>query len=142
LSFIEGFKHRMYDRLWEAARAAEQEMDTIPGAALAIRDMTDEARQMMYGDHPELDPEEQRRQREKAKQDYADMLTAMSPKERQAYLEEQERLARKANKPRKVKYYDLDDSAAVRGRSAANGVNMNRSAGATKSASERGAIAQ
>lgn len=135
LSFIQGFQATMSNRLWAYRREMEAQMDTIPGAALAIADMTEEARQMMYGDHPELDPEEQRRQREQAKQDYADKLAAMTDEERTRYLEAEEREARRRNKPRKVKYYDLDDSAARRGGKAAEAVNMNRSAGATEAAS-------
>lgn len=142
LYFIEGFKHRMYERLWAYQREMESEMDTIPGAALALVDMADEAKRMMYGDHPELDPEEQERRRRAEAEEYAAKLEAMTPSERAAFLEAEERQARKDRKPRKVRYLSYDESAVSRGRSAADGVNMNRSAGRTEAGSSRGALGQ
>lgn len=140
--FVEGFKHRMFARLYEYQREMESAMDTIPGAALAIADMTEEAKRMMYGDHPNMDPEEIERQRREAAAAEAAKLDAMTDKERTAYLEAQEREDRRRNRPRKVKYLSYDETAVLRGRSAADTVNMNRTAGAAHAAQDRGAIGQ
>lgn len=139
--FIEGFKHRMFSRLIEYRSEMDRNMDSIPGAALAIRDMTEEAKQMMYGDHPDMDPEEQERMRREAVEAEAAKLEAMSPSERTVYLEAQEREERRRNKPRKVKYLTYDESAVLRGKSAADGVNMNRNAGAAEATRVRGELA-
>jgi len=138
LSFIEGFKRRLVNRIRDLARDARSEADTIPGAALALSSMAEEIKSMFYSEHPDLDPEEQRRQREKARQDRADMLNAMTPTQRAKFLEKEERDSRRRQKG--IRYYDLDDSAAGRGRSAAESVNLNRSKGRTEAAAERGAL--
>lgn len=140
--FIEGFKHRMASRLLSYRSEMEANLDTIPGAAIALRDMADEAKQMMFQDYPEMDPEEQERRRREAVEAEAARLDAMTDKERTAYLEALEREARKANKPRKVRYLTYDESAVMRGRSAADSVNMNRSAGATGAGNKRSAIGE
>jgi hypothetical protein len=137
LYFLEGFKQRMYERLWGYQREMEREMDTIPGAALALADMTSEAKAMMYGDHPHLDPEEIERRRRKAAQDEAERLEAMSPQERAAYLEKKEREARRARRPRKERFLSYDESAVARGEAAANSVNMNRFAGKAEASDRR-----
>lgn len=140
LSFVEGFKTTMWNRLNEFWLQSQGDMDTIPGAALALVSMDDAIKNMMYSEHPEIDPEEIERRRLAALQERAEMLEKMGPKAAAKFLENEEREYRKRNKPGRVKYYDLDDSASRRGTSAANSVDMNRKAGYAGPAQTRGAI--
>lgn len=153
LSFAESFRTRMTERFWEMQREAESEMDTIPGAALAIRDMRDDANRAMWADFPNLSPEEIERRR-KAFQDQLDaerkaredMLAAMTPAERQKFLEDEEAQARKdarrqrAWERKNTRYYTIDRNAQRLGASAANSVDLTRKAGSAGAAANRGEL--
>lgn len=153
LSFAESFRMRMTERFWDMQRQAESEMDTIPGAALAIRDMKDDADRAMWMDFPHMSPEEiARRREEMRKQAEAerkareDMLAAMTPAERQKFLEDEEAQARKDAKRQRAwerkntRYYSWDETARQRGASAANSVDLTRKAGSAGAAANRGEL--
>lgn len=153
LSFAESFRSRMTERFWELQREAEAEMDTIPGAALAIRDMKDDADRAMWVDFPHMSPEEIARRREEMREQERKeaearqaMLDAMSPKERQKFLEDEEATARKAAKAQRswerknTRYYTIDRTAQRLGASAANSVDLTRKAGSAGAAATRGEL--
>lgn len=127
MSYVEGFKDRMVQRLQQWQEQNQTQMDTIPGAALAIVDWTDEVKQMMYADHPHLDPEEQKRRIAEARRERAAMLDAMSPEERAKFLEKEERESRRAAK--RIRYYTPDDAGSSRGAAVADRVDLTRKAG-------------
>lgn len=153
LSFAESYRSTMTERLWQVQRDAEAEMDTIPGAALAIRDMKDDADRAMWADFPNMDPEEIARrhqawldQVEAEKRQREEMLAAMTSKERQAFLEAEEAEARKAAKAQRAwerkntRYYSYDQTALAQGRSAANSVDLTRKGGYAGAGATRGEL--
>ncbi|UVF61396.1 hypothetical protein SEA_SPARCETUS_67 [Microbacterium phage Sparcetus] len=151
LSFAESFKLTMQQRFWQMKRDAESEMDTIPGAALALRDVRQDAKKAMWGDFPELSPEEIEKRR-KAARDQAeaeakarqDMLDAMTPKQREAFLEKEEREARRNEEAWRRRdernSYSWDEGARARGKQAANSVDLTRKAGSAGAGSTRGEL--
>lgn len=151
LSFAEAFKMTMSDRFWRMQQDAASEMDSIPGAALALRDVKDEADRALWQDFPMLDPEEiakrQEAQREQARKEALarqEMLDAMTPKERGAFLEKEEREQRRNQKRHaawaKKNTYSWDRSAKERGTAAANAVDLTRKAGSAGAGANRGQI--
>lgn len=154
LSFATAFRTTMVERFWQMQLDAEAEMDTIPGAALAIRDMKQEADEAMWADFPNLSPEEiarrqeaMRAQAEAAAKAREEMLDAMSTKERQKFLEEEEAQARaEARRQRSwerknTRYYSRDRSATERGTAAARAVDLSRKAGSAGASGKRGELA-
>jgi hypothetical protein len=153
LSFAEAFRSTMTERLWQMQRDNEASMDTIPGAALALRDMKEDADRRMWEDFPGMSPEEVERRR-KAYQDQVDaerkaredMLAAMTPQERQKFLENEEAEARKEAKRQRAwekkntRYYTYDQTALSMGRSAANSVDLTRKAGHAGQGATRGEL--
>lgn len=149
-SYADAFSSRMAMRFLEMKRQNEEEMDTIPGAALAIRDLKDEANQAMWDMFPELSPEAQERRRQAAYEqqqredaEYQAKLDAMTPKQREAFLEKEERQRRRQDE----KYWrDLekgpraDMGARRRGEAAANSVDLSRKAGSAHAGATRGEI--
>jgi len=151
LSFAESFRSTMSMRFWKMEEDAKREYDTVPGAALAIRDMKDDADRAMWADFPSMSPEEVAKRRRAAQEQAEaerkareDMLAAMSPKERQTFLEAEEAQARKDAKrarawERKNSFY-WDESARSRGAAAANAVDLTRKAGSAGQGATRGQI--
>jgi len=153
LSFAEAFRTTMTNRLWDMQRENEAQMDTIPGAALALRDVKEDADRAMWADFPNLSPEEVAK-RAQAFQDQVaaerkareDMLAAMSPKERQKFLEDEEAEARKqARKDRawerkNTRYYTYDQTAMAQGSKAAASVDLTRKAGSAGQSGARKSI--
>ena len=151
LSFVEAFKTTMQRRFWQMEQDAKGAMDTIPGAALAIRDMKDDADKAMWVDFPNLSPEEQARRteaaREQARQEALrrqEMLDAMTDKEREAFLEKEERETRRNQKAwdawAKKHSYSWDSSARQRGTAAALSVDLTRKAGSADAGATRAAL--
>ena len=152
LSFAESFKMTMQHRFWQMEQDAKGEMDTIPGAAIALRDMQQEAKEAMWLDFPNLSPEEiaklraeRRAQADAERKAREEMLAAMTPKQREAFLEKEEREARR-NQKAWEKYqernsYSWDAGARDRGQQAANSVDLSRKAGSAGSGASRGEIA-
>ena len=153
LSFAESFRTTMTNRLWDLQKESEAQMDTIPGAALALRDVKDDADRAMWADFPNLSPEEIAK-REQAWRDQVaaekkvreDMLAAMSSKERQAFLEAEEAQARKDAKAQRAwerknkRYYTYDQTALALGSKAAASVDLTRKAGHAGAGATRGAL--
>lgn len=153
LSFAESFRTTMTNRLWDLQKESEAQMDTIPGAALALRDVKEDADRAMWADFPNLSPEEIAK-REQAWRDQVaaekkvreDMLAAMSSKERQAFLEAEEAQARKDAKAQRAwerknkRYYTYDQTALVQGSKAAASVDLTRKAGHAGAGATRGAL--
>jgi len=153
LSFAESFRTRMTERFWQMQSDAESEMDTIPGAALALRDMKEDADRAMWADFPNMDPAEIAR-RQKAYRDQVDaerkaredMLDAMTPKERQKFLEAEEAAERKQARAdrawakKNTRYYYRDATADAMGRAAANSVDLTRKAGSAGAGATRGEL--
>lgn len=153
LSFAESFRTTMTNRLWDMQRENEKSMDTIEGAALAIRDMKDDADRAMWADFPNLSPEEvakrqqafedQIRAEKKARED---MLAAMTPKERQKFLEDEEKEARKQARAdrawnrKNTRYYSYDRTAMAMGSKAAASVDLTRKGGQAGQGATRGEL--
>lgn len=153
LSFAESFRSTMSERFWQMEEDAKREYDSIPGAALAIRDVRDEADRAMWADFPNLSPEEIEKRRQawldqqaavvKAREE---MLAKMTPRERQAFLEAEEAKARKDAKAQRAwekkntKFYTYDSTARAQGRAAANSVDLTRKAGSAGRATSRGEL--
>ncbi|QLF84542.1 hypothetical protein SEA_RIE18_60 [Microbacterium phage Rie18] len=149
-TYADAFSARMAQRFLKMKEENEAEMDTIPGAALAIRDMRKEAKEAMWDMFPDLSPEAaaarrkaeyERQQREDAERQA--MLDAMTPKQREAFLEKEERAKRRQDE----KYWrDLqrgpraDQGARRRGEAAANSVDLSRKAGHTEAGATRGEL--
>lgn len=154
LSFAESFRTTMVERFWSMQRDAEREMDSIPGAALAIRDVKDEADRLLWAEFPDLDPEqiakmrEARREQEKRELEARErMLAAMTPEARQKFLQAEEDKAAKDAKAarswskKNTRYYQRDMSATARGAAAANSVDLSRKAGSAGAGTKRGELA-
>lgn len=149
-SYADAFSSRMAMRFLDMKRENEEEMDTIPGAALAIRDLKAEANQAMWDMFPDLSPEAirarkqaafEQQQREDA--EYQAKLDAMTPEQREKFLEKEERKRRRQdeaywkslqNGPR------ADMGARRRGESAANSVDLSRKAGHAEAGATRGEL--
>jgi len=153
LSFAESFRTTMTERLWAMQRENEAQMDTIPGAALALRDVKEDADRAMWADFPNMDPEEIARrhqawldQVEAEKRQREEMLAAMTTQERQKFLENEEAEARKEAKKQRAwerkntRYYTYDQTALAQGRSAANSVDLSRKAGYAGQGATRGEL--
>ena len=153
LSFAESFRTTMVERFWQMQEDAKAEMDTIPGAALALRDMKAEADEAMWADFPDLSPEEiakriaaRRAQAEAEAKAREEMLAAMTPKARQQFLENEEAEKRRQAKAdrawtkKNTRYYSRDRSATERGSAAARAVDLTRKAGSAGAASKRGEL--
>lgn len=138
LSYLDGFTNEMLARLWRMEQEGKEAADSIPGAALALVSFDEEVKAMFYAENPEYDPEVQRQRREAAAQARAEMLAAMSEKERYEFLEREERDRRRAAK--RIKYYSPDSSAQQRGSSAAKEVDLTRKAGSAHAGAERGQL--
>lgn len=153
LTFAEAFRVRMTERFWKMQDEAKAAADTIPGAALALRDMKEDADKALWADFPHMDPEEIKRRREeyraqeKAEADARQaMLDAMTPKDRQKFLADEEaEAARQAKADRawakkNTRYYTIDRTAQAMGASAANSVDLTRKAGSAGSGATRGEL--
>lgn len=138
--FTDAFVNHIARRLREMSREHEKDMDSMPGAALALVDIRKTVDDHFFDMFPQFRPaseeelaaaEEARKlQRERERQVREDMLNAMTEKQRYAFLEkEQEAERRQAQKDRRyweknsVRY---DSSANERGRSAAASVDLNK----------------
>jgi hypothetical protein len=139
LSFIEGFQNRMVNRLMEQAGINDDAIKSS-GAELAIVSMAEDARQMMYADFPERDPKNQMIRRQQAIQERADMLAAMTEKQRAEFLEKEEKKNRAAWKRQESNMRPIDGSAQKRGAKAANAVDLNRKAGSAGAGATRKSI--
>lgn len=146
LSFAESFREVMVDRLRKMADEAEREMDTIPGAALAIADVTEEANRMMWEEHPHLNPEDIARRRAAAEAQYRAeqearqaKLDAMTPAQRQKFLDDEEKAYRKLSRQQQkgIRYYSYDSNARARGAKAAQSVDLSRKAGSANGGATR-----
>lgn len=153
LSFAEAFRSRMAERFWQMEEDAKAEMDTIPGAALALRDMKEDADKAMWADFPHLDPEEiarlmeARREQERREAEARQaMLDAMPTKDRQKFLEDEESTKRAEAKAQRswerknTRYYTVDRTARRLGANAANSVDLSRKAGSAGAGSTRGEL--
>lgn len=149
-SYADAFSSRMAMRFLEMKQANEAEMDTIPGAAIAIRDLKAEANQAMWDMFPDLSPEAMERRRQAAYEqqqredaEYQAKLDAMTPKQREAFLEKEERAKRRQNEAywRSLeKGPRADMGARRRGESAANSVDLSRKAGHAEAGAARGEL--
>ena len=153
LSFAESFRETLTERLWHMQRDNEAAADTIPGAALALRDVKEDADRAMWADFPDMDPEEIARriaaykaQQEAERAQREAMLAAMTPAQRQKFLEEEEAKARADAKRQRAwdkkhtRYFTYDATARQQGASAAASVDLTRKAGHTGQGATRGAI--
>jgi len=149
-SYAEAFTSRMAIRFLDMKRDAEETGDTIEGAALAIRDLKDEANRMMWDEFPTLSPEAaaERQARFMKQQQEADAaeqarLDAMTPKQREAHFEKIERQRRREdaaywrNLDKGPKH---DGGARSRGEAAANAVDLSRKAGHADRGTSRGEL--
>lgn len=149
-SYADAFSSRMAMRFLDMKKENEAEMDTIPGAALAIRDLKAEADQAMWDMFPDLSPEARERRRQAAYEqqqredaEYQAKLDAMTPKQREAFLEKEERQRRRQNEAywRSLeKGPRADMGARRRGESAANSVDLSRKAGHAEAGAARGEL--
>lgn len=149
-SYADAFSSRMAMRFLDMKRENEAEMDTIPGAAIAIRDLKAEADQAMWGMFPDLSPEARERRRQAAYEqqqredaEYQAKLDAMTPKQREAFLEKEERQRRRQDEAywRSLeKGPRADMGARRRGESAANSVDLSRKTGHAEAGATRGEI--
>ena len=149
-SYADAFSSRMAMRFLEMKQANEAEMDTIPGAAIAIRDLKAEADQAMWDMFPDLSPEAMERRRQAAYEqqqredaEYQAKLDAMTPKQREAFLEKEERQRRRQDEAywRSLeKGPRADMGARRRGESAANSVDLSRKAGHAGAGATRGEL--
>lgn len=153
LSFAEAFRARMTERFWDMQREAEATADTIPGAALALRDMRKDANEALWAAFPNMHPDEIKRREEAARAQAEaqrkareDMLAAMTTEERQAFLEAEEAAERRAAKAQRAwerkntRYYRYDSAAQLRGMSAADAVDLSRKAGSAGQGATRGSL--
>lgn len=140
-AFTEGYKIQMMRRLRRMQDDAQREYDTIPGAAVALTDVMEEAKRMMWAEYPELSPEElQKRRDARIEQERRDreererMLAAMTPKQRNDFLAKEEREQARAARASQ-RYWDKEydklsrSGGALVGSSAANDVDLSRKAG-------------
>ena len=149
-SYADAFSSRMAMRFLDMKKANEAEMDTIPGAAVAIRDLKAEADQAMWDMFPDLSPEARERRRQAAYEqqqredaEYQAKLDAMTPKQREAFLEKEERQRRRQNEAywkSLQKGPRADEGARRRGESAANSVDLSRKAGHAEAGATRGEL--
>ncbi len=149
-SYADAFSSRMAMRFLDMKKANEAEMDTIPGAAVAIRDLKAEAKQAMWDMFPDLSPEaaEARRcamyeQQQREDAEYQAKLDAMTPKQREAFLEKEERQNRRQNEAYRKSLQKgprADMGARRRGESAANSVDLSRKAGHAEAGATRGEL--
>lgn len=149
-SYADAFSARMARRFLDMKSENEAEMDTIPGAAIAIRDLRDEAKQAMWDMFPDLSPEAMKarkdaayaqQQREDA--EYQAKLDAMTPAAREKFLEKEERQRRRQDEAywrRLDKAPRADQGARARGERAANSVDLSRKAGHAEAGTTRGQI--
>lgn len=153
LSFAESYRSTMTERFWKMADEAKAQMDTIPGAALAIRDTKEDADRAMWADFPEMSPEEIKRRQDAFKAQYEAeraayqaKLDAMTPAERQRFLEEKERKeakdarAQRAWEKKNTRYFTYDNAARAQGAKAANSVDLTRKAGSAGQGGTKGQI--
>lgn len=140
LQYADAFVNQIAQRLKAIRDQNDSEMDSIPGAALALRSMFEEAEDEMYLMYPNLSPEElarlreeQIRKRDELLRREQEELDAMTPAQRDKFLEKRERERRRAA-ARNERYWEQearkqDSTAHARGRAAANEIDLTRKAG-------------
>lgn len=148
LSYADAFRSTMVERFERMADEAQEEMDTIPGAAMVMVSQKAESDRMMWDAFPFMDPEEiakrnaayQEHARKEAEARQA-MLDAMTPAQRRKFLDDEERKAARLSREarRGIKYYSFDESARRKGASAAKSMDISRKSG---SAGQSGARAE
>lgn len=138
--FTSAFCNTINRRLRDLADEQQKDMDSIPGAALALVDTRKAVDEEFYTLFPQFRPmpeEEQERQREamraqrQAEIDAREkMLAAMTDKQRYEFLEKEQRAARRAAQRDRAYYRKnsmaYDSSAHARGSSAAASVDLNK----------------
>jgi len=121
--FMEGFRDRVCRRVHEMREAANHETSGS-GAEVALRDAMEDILGAIGRDFPGLSPEERaeaarraKEAREREAREREEMLDAMTDKQREAFLEKEERKHRKES-ARNARYWsDLEgkrDSSAIR----------------------------
>lgn len=143
--YAEAYTARLASRLRELRWAAEGMAHESTGAEVALRDVDADIKNMMYSDYPDLDPKTAVIKREQAQRERDEMLNAMSDKEREAFLEKEQKEARRQARANESywKRQDkivLQDAAHRRGRSAADSVDLARKAGFTGAGKRNGSI--
>lgn len=146
--FSDAFGTRIAARLQRMQEENEQETKNHEGAALALRDRMDDVDEFLWGTYPHLHPESRKKEmelrrarREEEARERQEMLDAMTPERRHAFLEaEQAKARRQAEKDRK--YWERQSrahqsSAHNRGRSAANNVDLRRPNAGVQNASRK-----
>ena len=132
--FTLAFADRMMERLY-SLRYSNEEAVKEAGAELVLIDRSHLIDEAIWGEHPEMHPDEiaeqnrlwrEKKQAEAQKRE--DMLNAMTKGERTKFLEEEEKVRRRRQKSAqgKVRYVAYQSAASARGASAANSVNLSR----------------
>jgi hypothetical protein len=151
LSFAESFRSTMAERFRRMAEEAQEEMDTIPGAAIVMVSQKEEANRMMWDAFEYMDPEVIARRAKEAQEAYKRereerqaKLDAMTSAQRQAFLEKEEAAERRAARANRAYWnknsFTYDASARTKGAQAAKSVDISRKAGAADGASARGEL--
>ena len=149
-SYADAFSARMAERFLRMKEESDAEMDAFPGAAIAIRDLRQEAKQAMWDMFPDLSPEAAERRRKAAYEqqqredaEYQAKLDAMTPEQLEKFLEQEERKRRRQDEAywRSLqKGPRADEGARRRGESAANSVDLSRKAGHAEAGAARGEL--
>lgn len=136
----EAFAARISHRLRDMVDSNMQEAQEVTGAEVALRDAMEDVNEYMFQQHPHLRPDTEeeiaarreawRRQREQAAKAREEMLAGMTDRQRQQFLEKEEREQRREAQ-RNRRYWEQQDakhnaSAHRRGRKAADRVDLNR----------------
>jgi len=149
--FSDGFTSRIRARLEKMAADAAGEVDE--SAAVVLYDMSQEIKEEVYAAHPDLHPDEVRkemREYQQAREERAaaerqareTMLNRMTDKQRAAFLdkerrEEEREEARQERYWRKQAQKNRDYAGQVAGQRAASAVSLDRNAGSTEAARGR-----
>lgn len=130
LAFTDHLIRRLADMKFDNAEEAK-----TAGAELALIDRSHLVDEAIWADHPQMHPDEIRRQKEirlrefeRQAQEREEKLAAMTDAQKRKFLEEEERQRRRREKASrgKVRYVAYQSAAANRGRSAAESVDLRR----------------
>lgn len=147
--FGDEFRYTMERRFARMAGEAQEEMDTIPGAAMVMVSQKEESNRLLWDAYPDLDPvnvaarvEAYRASRQQEIDERNAKLDAMTPAQRAKFLDDEERARIRADKAarRGMKFYAFDESARRKGQQAANGMDLTRKGGAAGQAATRGEL--
>lgn len=134
-SYCEGFSLRMFTRLHDMQKSAEEQTKEA-GAELVLHDAMRDVDEAFYADYPSMRPmsDEEREARREAvrKQRLAEeearnaMLDAMTEKQRAKFLDKEFREQQRQDRRSRANWKPVDQTGSRRGQAAADQVNLAR----------------